>query len=741
MDKIRLIYRYLYILDFNTVFKTNLQKKQLVTILLIVSLVLFMLFTYVLAQYLSERTEQEDVSAVTPTEIEEDVPEKYFTQTMLSADQTDFYVRTCPASESSATDNVDYTKCTSWTKYPVTSLNGTTTNFGASGLTVKSLNMYSYMQGTNSPAEKVKQVVHADLNGTDYVYSRTCGIKTDKSLDCTSSTAWVRVELKDFLDDKAVIENVRVTKADSINVTVINVTDGTTTKQVYQRLALLEGGKQWTGKRCDLNSTGTVTTTCYPADQSWNLVELDDALKATIAEQTGSTAPSQLLSNDIYQQSYKNVSSIKQTYLDLNGKDLYYRICPVVNTGANNTASFNCGTTPTDEKKWTKGSLTDLAFTPEESISNIDSFVSSAYSLSLAMAPTPSTTTVPNETPGATNPVHTPLACSKVYDSEELVLDGNVIYTITLDDTAPGPDGTVIVSDRINSKLEIIEHPLYCDVVEQEVMSSVLGVSDFYTERGSLLFTIILFSLLAGGVAYVIVVRNRNEIQWKLVADKPYLAALLAMSAVLAIGAIYFLSDQADVSPGDVPAATLSDVLVCNVPEGVEEFTYTAKIVGAKSGDLISNTAQVNTGTNTTINECSTEFIVGESDPTTTPQVSDTPIPEPSDTGMPATPAPTFHPEAIFCGPSDLENDGVLDIWDFGGVGVGFAQKYQKYCNDTPAQRAEYNECGAKDINNDNQIEFNDFISFARRYGIIIGTNEDGTKVYRQCDLNLYTDN
>ena len=52
-------------LDFFKVLKTNLQRKQIVTILLVLFLFLFMVFTLVLARYLSERTEQEDASAQT----------------------------------------------------------------------------------------------------------------------------------------------------------------------------------------------------------------------------------------------------------------------------------------------------------------------------------------------------------------------------------------------------------------------------------------------------------------------------------------------------------------------------------------------------------------------------------------------------------------------------------------------------------------------------------------------------
>jgi len=348
--------------------------------------------------------------------------------------------------------------------------------------------------------------------------------------------------------------------------------------------------------------------------------------------------------------------------------------------------------------------------------------------------PTPTPTNTPTNTsvPGDTTPPPTALTCTKTHTlANNAILNSNVVYKIKLNNGALSPDGTVIVRDDYDDDLEIVEKPAWCTAKTSAVQSAVLGISDTYSERGSVLVSILFFSLLAGGATYLIVLQNREIIGWKLIKEKPYLAGILATGAVLVVGSIYFLITQEDVSPTDTPALSTEKYLECNIPAGTDTITYTMKIKGTV-GSTINNTAEVKTGTSPSVKTCSTSFVIKSAgdtatptptkDPSVTPSVTptmtNTPVPTPTKEEPPITTEP---PVGFICGPADTNGNGYFDIIDFGGRYVGFASNYQKTCDDTEEMRQTYSPCGGKDVvpdqyGNFGKIDILDFQSFAQRY-------------------------
>ncbi|MCA9380387.1 right-handed parallel beta-helix repeat-containing protein, partial [Candidatus Dojkabacteria bacterium] len=136
-------------------------------------------------------------------------------------------------------------------------------------------------------------------------------------------------------------------------------------------------------------------------------------------------------------------------------------------------------------------------------------------------------------------------------------IDGNkrpgskVEYLVRLRFPETEVNEDVVVRDELPNNLELVEYPSFCEVKTGEVFSSVLGISDFRAERGALLISIILIAGLSGGVAYLIVSHNKGSVKIRVLADKPYLVALLAAGSVLLIGTIYFMIKNEDVSPTD----------------------------------------------------------------------------------------------------------------------------------------------------------------------------------------------
>lgn len=381
-----------------------------------------------------------------------------------------------------------------------------------------------------------------------------------------------------------------------------------------------------------------------------------------------------------------------------------------------------------------------------------------AYTFNVIQKPT--TTPSPSITP--TPLTITALTCRKVQELPSKLWTGEQVkYKVVLNDLAPGPDGTVVVRDDLSEKMELVSKPKYCELKTQEVQSAVLGISDVYTSRGSVLFSFILFSILSGGVTYYILYKNKDSITNSTLKEKPYLGGLVIAGVVLLIGGFYFLMTKEDVSPGDTPALISGSYLECKVPEGVKRIAYVMKIKG-KKGDVITNTAEVQTGTNTKINTCTSDFKVTgpdvtssntptpiqsptptpeysptptpevESSPTPTPEVESSPTPTPEVESSPtptpeidSSPTPTLADEAsptptvvvgFICGPADVNGDGWFNIYDFGGYQVGFASYYQKLCDDTEADHISYGECGGKDVDKLGKVDIVDFQSFAQRY-------------------------
>ena len=385
--------------------------------------------------------------------------------------------------------------------------------------------------------------------------------------------------------------------------------------------------------------------------------------------------------------------------------------------------------------------------------------------LTLTVVDEPTVTNTPTPTFTPTPPVLEALTCVKKHDLVgKAWTNKNVKYRVILNETAPGPDGTVIVRDDLSEKMELVSKPDYCDLKTQEVQASVLGISDVYAENGSLLVSIVLISILSGGVSYVILLKNKDSISSELLREKPYLGGLIVTGVVLLIGGLYFQLRKDDVSPSDVPALITGNYLECNVPEGVKRISYVMKIKGVKD-DVIVNTAEVQTGAIEEIESCTTEFTVTGPDitdtntptptptedpeasptpsftptPTEDPEASPTPsfTPTPTPTEPEASPTPSFTPTptepdssptpsytptatpifvGFVCGAADVDNDGQFTLYDFGGAGVGYALFHRKSCDDTAEMHQTYGACGGKDFDMTGFTDLNDFSSFALRY-------------------------
>lgn len=369
----------------------------------------------------------------------------------------------------------------------------------------------------------------------------------------------------------------------------------------------------------------------------------------------------------------------------------------------------------------------------------------------------PVNTPTPSVTPSPTPRLLEPLTCVKTVELPNKIWTGReVSYVVKLNKAAPGPKGTVVVRDDISEEMEMISKPNYCEIKTQEVQASVMGISDHYAERGSLLISVVLISILSGGVTYIILTKRESLNLQNEKKRKPVTAALVVTGVVLLIGGIYFLISKDDISPSDTPAQITGSYLECNIPKGVKKFTYRMQILGEKN-DVITNKAEVYTGDLPEVNSCEVSFTVTGPDivttPTVTPSVTDTPEFTPTPSVTPTitdtpefTPTPSVTPTitdtpevsptptdtttvtdtpeltptepivGFVCGAADVDGNGRFTIYDFGGYQVGFASYYRKTCDDTEANHQSYGVCGGKDVDKLGTVDIGDFASFAQRY-------------------------
>jgi len=111
---------------------------------------------------------------------------------------------------------------------------------------------------------------------------------------------------------------------------------------------------------------------------------------------------------------------------------------------------------------------------------------------------------------------------------------------------------------------------------------------------------------------------------------------------------------------------------------------------------------------------------IGKTDPTSTPSSTQatTPTPSPTNTKLPAnTSAPSATtPQGNICGKADTDGNGVFTIGDFSE----FARAYGSGKNTCADKDVDYGPCGGRDVNRDGVLNIFDFggqgVGFAQRY-------------------------
>ena len=274
-------------------------------------------------------------------------------------------------------------------------------------------------------------------------------------------------------------------------------------------------------------------------------------------------------------------------------------------------------------------------------------------------------------------------------------IGNEITYELTL---SPNNHSGAILTDPIPKGLSVIQSslPSYCNIYG----SSVLGTSDqpTFTFKGSIF---VLFNL---GILYFTVVimtkfKNTNSKKIDFLGkefsrDEFRVITKVAVFFTVGLYSLQLYSYVEETNRVPVDSSALSGFSVsCNVPAGITKVSFRA-IILENVDTLIRNTATVNSHDKETT--CTNVLNVNN----VTPVASN-------------TPTEVFDPTAIVCGPADINNNGIFDIFDFGYVNGGFARSYNKKCSDT---NITYSGCGPKDINRNRTIDILDFASFAQRY-------------------------
>jgi hypothetical protein len=308
----------------------------------------------------------------------------------------------------------------------------------------------------------------------------------------------------------------------------------------------------------------------------------------------------------------------------------------------------------------------------------------------------PPVTATPILTPSLTPTPNGNVQCSEkefMFQSEEPFVDSIVDYNIRLNYPENDTD-QIIVKDYYSDKLQLIDKPDFCSVSSEQ---EVLGVSTTRDSENVTFIVLGTISLLTiAGVYYFYLKKN----------PKAAIVIIFTGLVTLSLGAIYLKFKQ-DVSPDDTSADVIN-VLICTVPEGVDNIEYSMKIIGDVD-DVVMNTAKVYSG-DVEIDSCQNDFVIVSEDdePVNTP----TPV---EDSPPPNSPTPSTI-QGNVCGKADVNTDGVFTITDF----AEFAKSYERGTNTCADKNVDYGLCGGRDANKDGKLNIVDFgaadIGFAQRY-------------------------
>lgn len=676
---------------------------------------------------------------VTPTPTVAPPVVKNYIRSFLSEDKGTIYEQTCEVNETLTGDTVKYDACTQFKSYPVSVLNGKKAGGDAVTFTsanVDSVNFYNYKDSNGK--EKIKINVLVDNSN---LFSRSCGIKANKVMNCTDNNLWSKqtIDKLGIMDGTTEIKKLNgydasiTTHKVSPNVQVL--------KEYIREVALSQDMKVMYTRTCPVSTSGVADMTIPSDCTSW----VKETFNTDFDFNNNGLPEDEdiILGVDSYVQKFNNELSMRVSFIRESGETFFTRICPLSEYAYTGIGAYNCFTTP--KRTFSEVDIDGSVGLPVAKASGVNGLLSTAKSFGFRQVDT-------SVTPSPT-PLLSAVSCSEKsvsFAEGAAYLDSKVTYTIELAYPTPGVEGTVVLRDDYSDGMEIdlASLPDGCSVPEVLGASTVntgdgkvLGVSDYYTERGSLLISVILLSIVAGGTAYVIVINNKESIKSELFRKSPYLAGLLATGAVLIIGGALIVLTRNDIAPSDTPALT-GKYIECTVPAGTTTISYDMTIKG-EVGEEVSNVAEVSTNGVYSLETCENTFTIEEGEvtntltptpventvtPTPTPvegTVTPTPTPlvgtvTPSPTPLDVTPTPTVI--GVACGPADIitgqgQNDK-FDIVDFGGTG-GFASFYGKTCNDSASDFSNPEtgvDCKGKDVTLDNVVNIFDFISFAERY-------------------------
>ena len=655
--------------------------------------------------------------------------EKKYIRSFLSEDKGTIYEQSCEVDESLTGDTVKYDACSQFKSYPVSVLNGKKSggeNVTFTSENVDSVNFFNYMDANG--VEKIRINVLTDGSN---LFTRSCGLKANKTMNCTANNHWSKqtVSKLNIIDDTA-----KVTALGGYDATITPHKESAANpvmKDYLREVVLTTDLKAMYTRACPATTSGTadtsVLTKCTTWDKKVFQADLDFNDDGTNGDEDV------IIGVDSYVQKHSGALNIRVSFIREAGETFYTRYCPL-NTYAL-TGSHNCNITP--KRTFSEVNIDDSVGLPVAKASGVNGLLSTAKSLGFKQV---DTSTTPSPTP--TLSVVSCTEKSASFAEGGAYLDSKVTYTIELAYPTPGVTGTVILRDDFSDGMEVDTEslPEGCDVVVPDVLGAstmdigdgkVLGVSDYYAERGSLLVSVILLSIVSGGTAYVIVLNNKSNIKSELLRKNPYIAGLIATGAVLILGGALIVLTREDFAPSDTPAYT-GDYIECVVPADTTTISYDMTIKG-ELGDEISNTAEVLTNNEASPDTCENTFTIeerdvthsatptpGEASPTPTPgEASPTPTPgaaTPTPTPGAASPTPTIL--GVACGPADINFSDNFEIVDFGGTG-GFSSFYQKICNDSANDFSNPEsgiDCGGKDATRDNIVDIHDFVSFADRY-------------------------
>ena len=262
---------------------------------------------------------------------------------------------------------------------------------------------------------------------------------------------------------------------------------------------------------------------------------------------------------------------------------------------------------------------------------------------------------------------------------------GDIVkYTIKLDNLDENQENVRLV-DEISAKLELTTVPDYCEIIE----GNVLGVET------QVINTRVIIALIVLSIVFILIILNNNK------SGKFKVTVGLTTVALISV---FFFIKYFDFAPSNVPASTIK-TLRCDLSASDDEITYEAEIIGV-IGEEIKNEAKIFLDEEL-VDTCTTSFEIADStNPTIIPTHSVTPT-------FSTTVTPPIN---NICGKADVDDDGVFRISDF----TAFASAYKTGNIICEESYFDYGPCGGRDANRDGLLNIADFggsnIGFAQRY-------------------------